>query len=183
MKSAPGREKHGTGGDDSWSSQGAVLDLAPPGFKSIEVAAHVADSGDPVCDEQWNQGVFRPCRVCADASDVSVHVPQSGNQKLAAAVNQLGVCGNPYGAAPANRGNRIAGDDDGLIPKLRTACDVDYGDVCDGQGLLRHRGEQKPRDHVSHRKNCDKSDSSAQHLSLATPRNAISHLRDRFAAV
>ena len=55
---SPGGEKHRASGDDLWAHERAILDFAAPAFESVEIPAHVADSGDAVGNKERQERLF-----------------------------------------------------------------------------------------------------------------------------
>lgn len=99
----------------------------------IECAAHVADAGDAVGQEQWQHDI-RSIGSGAVEVDVRVHIPQTGDEICAMRVDDLcSLGGEP--AAVRHAGDAIAINDDGCVGLDGAAYRVDDVGVGNGKGL------------------------------------------------
>jgi hypothetical protein len=75
------------------------------------VAAHVADGGDAVGNEQWNDEFAAACGF-ARTHQVDVHVGQAGDEKFAGGVDDAGAGGDFDGGVRAHGGDFFVVDED-----------------------------------------------------------------------
>ncbi len=123
----------GTGGDDVRTEEFAGFDIALPGEKHIEVAAHVAHTCDAIGEQEREQGVFAPGGIGADAGKVHMHVPQAGNEEFATSVDDAGGLIKLGSRGRADGSDSIFDDDDGLIRLRSAARSVDDADMLQDQ--------------------------------------------------
>ena len=109
----------------------------------IQLAAHVANTGDAVGQQQRQNEVGtrggRPIEV-----DVGMHVPESWDEVLALGVDDPASPGADAGGR-AHPDDARAGDNHCPIGLNRAGGDIDYVGVNDGQ-LLRLRGPGAQKD-------------------------------------
>jgi hypothetical protein len=110
--------------DDAGADHTAFLDPSAPQAQRFPGAAHVANSGDAVGDEQ-RQKIL--------AGDVRVHIPQTRNQEFARSLDHLSVLRNLDLGGFAYRRDAVASDDDGHIGFGFSACGVNHRDSVDDQ--------------------------------------------------
>jgi hypothetical protein len=141
--------EHWAGEHEARALGGIGRDGGAPSQQLVEIAAHVSGTGNPQRDE----------RTEIRFAQVHVHVPQPGNQILAASVDLLCARRKLSGVA-GNADDFPAADQDGSIWRGGTGADVDDGDVCNGEcglGAIEARGEEKRQDAAasrdSHREN------------------------------
>ena len=112
----------------------AMLDFTSPALESVEIPSHVADSGDAVCDKKRQQRLLGPRRISIDARDVSVHIPQAGDEIFAMGVDDLSGLRFESGAA-RNAGDSIAIHDYGCVGLDFAVHGVDNFGVGNGKSL------------------------------------------------
>ena len=136
-KARLGPIQHRTGGHDARSQHAPAFNLVPPGLNGCEVAAHVANAGDAVGNEKW-QGNFLSPREPIAKNKVHVHVPQTGNQKRASAVQNYGSVARITSLlAGADRGDAVPFNDDDLVRMDFAGPHVDDIDVGDDRHVLK----------------------------------------------
>src|SRR6185312_7703533 len=118
-----------TGGDDAWSDQCAGCDLAPPPANRREVAAHIAHTGDAICDIKTEQ---LPTRR---NDGVYVHVPETRDQILAAGIDDACRARRWRARGGTDRRDARTVDENGEIWSRRSSLDVDCRHVRDGNEL------------------------------------------------
>ena len=120
-----------TGGDDPRRGQVLAGDAALAGQQLAEIASHVPHAGHAVGEKQL---VHVHREVVVDAvvlEGMRVHLPQTRNQELAAAVEdprsgwRIRPCGR------TNRGDPVASHDDRLILDALAQIDIDHCHVVD----------------------------------------------------
>ena len=99
----------------------------------VECRAHVADAGDAVGEEEREDEVSAIGGGGVEV-DVSVHVPEAGDEVLAGRVDDLPGFGFQAGGG-FDAGDAVAGDDDGGVGQGFAGDCVDDCDVGDGEGL------------------------------------------------
>jgi len=95
----------------------------------MEIAAHVADTGDAVGEQKREQDVFAPGGISADAGKMHVHVPQAGNEEFAMSVDDVGGPIELGSRGRTDRGDSASDDDDGLIRVRSAARSVNDADM------------------------------------------------------
>ena len=71
------RSQERAGRNDMWTEKRAGLNVALPGKKRVEIAAHVAHPGNAVGEKQRQKNLFAPGRIGVDAGEMDVHVPEA----------------------------------------------------------------------------------------------------------
>ena len=80
----------------------------------VEIAAHVANAGDAVGDEERKDEVGRRSRCGPVEVDMGVHVPEAGDEVLALGVDDLSSFGIELGGG-SNGGDSVAVNDYGEL--------------------------------------------------------------------
>ena len=128
-----GAVEHGAGDDHAWAEETVRGDLVAGVEDGVERAAHVADAGDSVGEEEGEDEVSAVGGGRVEV-DVGVHVPEAGDEVLAFGVDDLsGLWFESRGASDA--GDAVAVDDDGGVGLGCAGDGVDDGCVGDGEGL------------------------------------------------
>jgi hypothetical protein len=137
--------QHGAGDDHAGAEQTVCGDLAAGVKHRIECAAHVADTGDAVSQQQRQHNI-RSIGSGAVEVDVRVHIPQTGDEICSMRVDELCSLGVAPGAV-LHPGDAIAIDDDGGVGLDGAAYGVDDVGVGNGKGLrLSGKGPQGQRE-------------------------------------
>ena len=111
----------------------AGFDIALPGEKSIEIAAHVANASNAIGEQQREQNIFAPGGIGANAGKVHMHIPQAGNEEFAVSVDDVGCFIELDSRDRTDRGNSASDDDHGLIRLRSSAGSVDDADMLEDE--------------------------------------------------
>ena len=129
--------EHGPGGINARADEAAGCELAAPVLNDVEFTAHVANACDPVGDEQGQRNIFRARKPIAEC-EMNVHVPEAGDRKEAAAINDWRTAREFCGLAGADRNDAFVVDDQGLIALERAGAYVNDGDMLEDERSVRH---------------------------------------------
>src|ERR1700722_5696213 len=136
-----GTVEHGTR-DNHARSEDAVRGYVIAGLEDgVEGAAHIADAGDTVGEEERKDKVGTVGGSAIEV-DVGVHIPEARNEVLALGVDDLACFGISSGGV-SDAGDAIAVDDHGGVGLNFAVGDVDEGCVSNGEGLRLCAGHQK----------------------------------------
>ena len=104
----------------------------------VEVAAHIANSGDPIRKEEREDQVTAILSHTVEV-DVGMHIPKTRDEILPFGIHHSsGLWDVPAGMQDAD--DAIPVDDHGGVGLYRAVCDVDQSGVCDRQCLRRGGG-------------------------------------------
>ena len=98
-----------------------------------DVAAHVADGGDAVGNQE-REDEFAAAGWFSCARQVDVHVGEAGDEEFSCGVDWSGAGGDFEGGVWADGEDFFVIDQDGGVWLWRCASGVDYGGVDDGNG-------------------------------------------------
>jgi len=136
-----GTVEHFPGNDESRTRDDPQRYFFPPLQQDVEIAPHVADAGDSVGDEERERDL-PPAGEPVSKYRMDVHVPQSGDEKLARGVHDLCPGREADRAALFDLRDMVALDDDRHVREGESPGDVDDGDVAQSERGLR----RLPRD-------------------------------------
>jgi hypothetical protein len=125
--------EHGSGDQHAWAEETVCGDLIAGVENRIKCAAHVADPGDAVGEEEWKHEI-RAIGSGTVEIDVSVHIPQAGDEIFAMGVDDLSGLRFESGAA-RNAGDSIAIHDYGCVGLDFAVHGVDNFGVDNGKSL------------------------------------------------
>ncbi len=103
------------------------------------IARHHPDARDTVRDKESKQRTA----INLFVTDVDVHVPKTGNQKLARGINHAHVPGHTHSSGLAELNYAAARNDQRHVELSRRTIGVDQRDVRDGKLWLRRRGRRQ----------------------------------------
>ena len=134
-KPRDGAVEHGARDDHPRSEEPAGGDFRAPHLEHGEIAAHVAHSRNAVGDEERGHHFF-VARDPVPEYFVDVHVPETGNQILAGAVDEPRAGRRVHGIALAELDDALIFHDDRHVGLRRRPRRVDYRDMrdCNGGG-------------------------------------------------
>ena len=139
-----GAVEHGAGSENARTNEAAGFDFVAPVLEDFQLAAHVANAGNAVGDEERKRDFLRAGKPIAE-NQMNVHVPQAGNEKESAAIEGWRVARILDGLAGTDRFDVILVEDDGLILQQRAGAHVDDGNVVEDEQIVERRflGQQR----------------------------------------
>jgi hypothetical protein len=125
--------EHRAGDEHAGTEKSVCGDLVAGVENRIKCAAHVADTGDAVGKEEWEDEVVAVIGHAVEV-DVGVHIPKAGDEVLALGVDDLPCFGSvPAGILHAQ--DSVSVDDDGGIGVHGSVGNIDDLRVRDGERL------------------------------------------------
>lgn len=121
----------------SWSDEARAealpfCDLFSKRNQRFEIAAHVANAGDTVGEQERNDE-FAAAVGFACGGKVDVHVDEAGYEEFSVGVEDLRAALDGDGVRRAEIGDALLFDDDRLIGQWRGAGHIDHRDMSDGK--------------------------------------------------
>jgi len=120
--------EHWPGNDHVRAEQPLLLDIFARLEDRVEIAAHIANAGDAVGDEERQGDVSSRFRAVVKKC-VDVHVPEAGDHVFSGGVDYFPVFRDSYVMLGSYLFNPIPGDDDKRIGVERTSRCVYHRDV------------------------------------------------------
>ncbi len=108
----------------------SVSDLIAPGEQYWNVSAHIADASDAVSDKERQDDLAAAWEPVAE-SGVHVHVPQSGDEKLPVAVDDVRIFRQRRGGRARDESDSISVDYDDGVRLHRIGAGIDDGHIGD----------------------------------------------------
>ena len=109
----------------------------PDGIARVPLRLHARETLDVVADVTARGHAARDVEQAVGRLHVHVHVEEAGQQRLATAVDALGVGGNPRLIGHADRDDVIAIDDDRLVRDRCGSLGIEQSNVLEREGMTR----------------------------------------------
>src|SRR5271170_4199190 len=145
-KGGNGTIEHGACDEHARPEKITGCDARAPFFQRLQIASHIAHASDSVRDKEQGDYLF-VFREPSAENFMHVHIPQAGDQILAARVDDTGVFRNGDAGARPEFSDALGFDDYGHVRLRERAGGINYRGVHEGESLIgRSRCDQRCRD-------------------------------------